>query len=723
VLAGGKLFKDSIEETKKLTTDSIALGKQFGITASEASVLKVALDDIHVSQDQLQTAGSRVTTTLRTNEQAFLDLGIKTRDNNHEFRSTLSIMQDVNKRLLEFKEGTDRNIEGQKIYGRAWAEIAPTLKLTAEVMDEAREKAAALGLVVGQENVEATKAYRDAMNDANDVVLGVKKAIGEALMPVLTDLAQWLASTGPTAVNVMRKAMAGLIAAFYAAKFIIQEVWAFVKLAVQGLVTQFLMLADVADRALHFDFKGAVQAWRNGMDQMSDIGAEFLQSTGDNWEKAQERITAAFERSDGKQTPVAKSSSAGGSEASSGGKAKGDDTRFSEWKGALEKLQTASGQYRKEDLAGELGYWQAKLAIVTGNTEKDKALRLKVEHEIFDIKKQIAQQERELAEEEIASSQAIGEEELDQKREMLSAARELGQISEVQEINALKDLEQQKFAIEEQSLAARRKLVEQDVLARKKLDDQLLLLHKQQNAAAMKSDADAAIARQKQYQATLQPISQAISTSVQGMIQGTITTRKAIANLGQSIIGEFVSLAAQKLTVWAAGEMAMTEATVAGAAIRTATEQAAAKQGLLAVAGAAIKKIAIRAVEVMASVYSAIAGIPYIGPFLAPVMAIAAGATVVGYISRVASARGGYDIPRGVNPMTQLHENEMVLPEKQANVIRDLASGGGGGGRSVHINVSAVDGKSVERLLRDPRSKLSKVMRDLAGNSFVPVGA
>ncbi len=42
-----------------------------------------------------------------------------------------------------------------------------------------------------------------------------------------------------------------------------------------------------------------------------------------------------------------------------------------------------------------------------------------------------------------------------------------------------------------------------------------------------------------------------------------------------------------------------------------------------------------------------------------------------------ASAAGGYDIPSGVNPMTQLHEEEMVLPAKYANAIRDMSGGGG----------------------------------------------
>jgi len=70
-------------------------------------------------------------------------------------------------------------------------------------------------------------------------------------------------------------------------------------------------------------------------------------------------------------------------------------------------------------------------------------------------------------------------------------------------------------------------------------------------------------------------------------------------------------------------------------------------------------------------------------------VAIATGIRVAGYASAglvagmaiaEASAEGGYDIPAGTNPMTQLHEREMVLPKAQADVIRGLASNGGGGG-------------------------------------------
>jgi hypothetical protein len=60
------------------------------------------------------------------------------------------------------------------------------------------------------------------------------------------------------------------------------------------------------------------------------------------------------------------------------------------------------------------------------------------------------------------------------------------------------------------------------------------------------------------------------------------------------------------------------------------------------------------------------------------VMGYASAGVVIG--TTIASAEGGYDIPGGVNPVTQLHEKEMVLPKAQAEVIRGLASRGGAGG-------------------------------------------
>lgn len=58
------------------------------------------------------------------------------------------------------------------------------------------------------------------------------------------------------------------------------------------------------------------------------------------------------------------------------------------------------------------------------------------------------------------------------------------------------------------------------------------------------------------------------------------------------------------------------------------------------------------------------------------------------------TAAGGYDIPAGINPVTQLHEEEMVLPAKYADVIRGLAQpGSGGGSGNITVNLIEAPGK------------------------------
>lgn len=54
-------------------------------------------------------------------------------------------------------------------------------------------------------------------------------------------------------------------------------------------------------------------------------------------------------------------------------------------------------------------------------------------------------------------------------------------------------------------------------------------------------------------------------------------------------------------------------------------------------------------------------------------------ALAAGYLA-IPAAAGGWDLPKGINPVTQLHSGEMVLPESLADVVRGAAAGGTGAG-------------------------------------------
>ena len=189
LLAGGAILKDTISTTIKVTDEIRKLSGQLGISAEQASVLRVGLDDVFISTDTFSSAASKLTKTLKTDEQAFIDLGVATRDSNGNFRDTTAIMADTNSKLSEFSAGTDRNIEGMKIYGKGWDEARKTLKWTTEAMQEAEERTKSLNLVIGDEGLRAARSYKGAMKDIEDVSESVKVQIGMALIPELTKLA------------------------------------------------------------------------------------------------------------------------------------------------------------------------------------------------------------------------------------------------------------------------------------------------------------------------------------------------------------------------------------------------------------------------------------------------------------------------------------------------------------------------------------------------------
>ena len=108
--------------------------------------------------------------------------------------------------------------------------------------------------------------------------------------------------------------------------------------------------------------------------------------------------------------------------------------------------------------------------------------------------------------------------------------------------------------------------------------------------------------------------------------------------------------------------------------------------------------------------YASTAAIPVVGPALAPAAAASALAATLAFVPG-ASAMGGFDIPQGLNPITQLHQNEMVLPAHLADPIRDMAARGGDGGGDVHLHVHAIDSRDARRFLLDNHGAVADSIR------------
>jgi len=225
-------------------------------------------------------------------------------------------------------------------------------------------------------------------------------------------------------------------------------------------------------------------------------------------------------------------------------------------------------------------------------------------------------------------------------------------------------------------------------------------------------DSRAVQTSQRTWQSLMQPIQRAFDTSITGMILGTTTLQKAVANIAQSILAEFVNLGVKMVTNWIASELAMSTATEAGAAARTAASGEGMAAGLAVKAANAIKSIATDSAQAFSGIFAFLA--PIMGPAAAG-PAAAGEATVMAAASGIASAAGGWMVPS--DQLAMVHQNEMILPANISQGLQNMISANGGAGAgSVVVNVSAIDSQDVKRFFQSNGSLLvnavNKAMRN-----------
>jgi hypothetical protein len=126
----------------------------------------------------------------------------------------------------------------------------------------------------------------------------------------------------------------------------------------------------------------------------------------------------------------------------------------------------------------------------------------------------------------------------------------------------------------------------------------------------------------------------------------------------------------------------------------------------------ALSQIGANAATAGSGAYAATAAIPVVGPAMAPAAAASAYAGALSFTGLIPSAAGGFDIPAGINPLTQLHEREMVLPAKHADTIRNLEGiQQQPTSQSFNFNITAMNARDVKRLLENEGGALVKSLR------------
>ena len=394
---------------------------------------------------------------------------------------------------------------------------------------------------------------------------------------------------------------------------------------------------------------------------------------------------------------------------------------------AHREMQRDTLNHQEWDLAREAAYWRAKLATVDAGSKTG----LKLREKILTLEDQLSKQSTEAKINQVAAWEKLDKHKLDMEKDAADQALAAGRISQLERLDLEIEFENRRYQIAYDALQERIALAEQDPTysqsAIDKLKQQMAELGQGHEREQTKNQGKRENQRRKDapnvmemlqdggknvWQEAQQQMGQAFSA----MLSRTQNFRQAMngffKSMGQTFIQEMVTKPLAGMMQRMVQESAIYKMIFG---TKESLETAAASKTVATKTTETTAVVGKNAVQAASGAASSQAGIPYVGPILAVAAMAAMMAAVMGLMgggggsstttttTRIPSAAGGWDIPAGINPLTQLHENEMVLPAEHAQTIREMAGQSGGDNSTIIINTTGGDfvhKKDIAKLLK-----------------------
>lgn len=756
ILAGGAIFKEAISATTAWTGEVVSLSRVLGISTEEASTYSVALKLIGSSGEAFGDMAMKLVRQIKANEDAMNQLGLATRNTaTGELKPMTELMDDAIQKLLDYKEGTDRDAASMYFFGRNTKEVFDLFYMNQSVMERAKQLAEEYGLVVGPEGAAKTREYIMAQAEVRLLFEAMAEKLGHAVMPELVKLSGWMSQVGPTAIKYTVAGIKNMIQFFEETVAIARIAYEGVSLFFELIGKSFATVAATLVALAKGGPKAAAAAWKEGNDDIKNDMQKHADAIVDIESKAAKRIEALWKDNPSpvSGTPDRTKQGTETFEQPTKGKEKG---QFTDWKAAFEDWKDQQGKYFKDYLDEEIAYWQQKLGVVAQGSADWRAItttlynlnrqqaQQQLAQDLQDLKEQAAlarangteriqiagdiaarvgqsygtesaqykaavremtkaaedrgKEMKRINDEILAAQRDHDVAMLDLDRQSLQFRQQLGDINQVEELQGVRKLEDQKYAIQRQALQQRLALLSQESEEYRKVLSEMGKLDDQHNAAVQKSDNDIVLATKQKWQSILQPVASAFDTSIKGMIQGTQNWHQAMSNIFTAVGAEFINMGVQMLVDWTAREIAKRTITTASAA-----------QGAVVAGTEARLNAASFAASGAAAAGASVAAIPVYGWAMAPEVAAATYGDLMAYQAAIPSAAGGWDVP--YDTLAMVHQDEKILPADKSKKMDQMLEGGGSSG-DVHLHVHAVDSQSVERLFRDNGRHIAKAIRE-----------
>ena len=184
--------------------DWATMAQQTGLSTEAIQKFDYAAEQIDVPLETIISSVNTMKRHLDDTSGVWEQIGVKVRDQRGEYRAIEDIFNDSVRALGNIKNETERDTKAMKIFGRSANELAGLLDDGGQKMRALGDEAENMGVIVSDEQLEK-------LNHFNDLLDGMKKQMGAAMMeaavPVVEALGPALEYVAET-VRVLAEAFA-----------------------------------------------------------------------------------------------------------------------------------------------------------------------------------------------------------------------------------------------------------------------------------------------------------------------------------------------------------------------------------------------------------------------------------------------------------------------------------------------------------------------------------
>ena len=196
--AAGGMMK--FAQSAASTTDNVdKMSQKIGISRQAYQELDFICSQSGTSVDKLGAGMKSLRGAMANDKNAeiFNSLGVAITDADGKLRDSEAVMWDTMNALQGVSNETEKAVLAQKLFGKSGTELMPLLNGESGSIDEMKNKAHELGLVMSDEMIDNGVALTDSLDQVKRAFSAIITQLGGAFMPVIKQVADKVQSFLP----------------------------------------------------------------------------------------------------------------------------------------------------------------------------------------------------------------------------------------------------------------------------------------------------------------------------------------------------------------------------------------------------------------------------------------------------------------------------------------------------------------------------------------------